>query len=101
MLVLPTPGPPVMTASLEPSTSRTASLCEGDSVLPVRLSTQGNALSRSIWPDGGSPDARSISRSAIVARRDAGPCRNTQASSPTVSEITSPPRDLMVDRRPD
>ena len=33
--VLPTPGPPVTTASLAPSTRRTASSCEGESVLPV------------------------------------------------------------------
>ena len=35
--VLPTPGPPVMTATLEASTSFTASRCDADSVLPVFL----------------------------------------------------------------
>ena len=65
-VVLPTPGPPVTTATLEPSTSFRASRCEVARVLPVRLSTQGMALSRSISGQGGGPDARSISRDAIA-----------------------------------
>ena len=65
-VVLPTPGPPVTTATLEPSTSFKASRCEAARVLPVRPSTQGMALSRSISGQGAGPDARSISLEAIA-----------------------------------
>ncbi|CAO4155318.1 hypothetical protein DHODJN_22085 [Methylorubrum extorquens] len=41
-----------MTQSLEASSSRTASACEGESALPVFCSTQGRALSRSISRPG-------------------------------------------------
>ena len=53
--VLPTPGPPVITATLEASTRRTASRCEAERVLAVFCSTQGRALSRSISGQGGLP----------------------------------------------
>ena len=65
-----------------------ASRCEGERVLPVRLSTQGSALSRSISGQGGVPDARSISRSAMVRSAACRPLRKTQVSPPTVSAMT-------------
>ncbi|GJE43579.1 hypothetical protein AEGHOMDF_2758 [Methylobacterium soli] len=93
VLVLPTPGPPVMTQSFEPSISRTASTCEGESVLPVFCSTQGRALSRSISGQGGVPAARSISRSAMMRSDACSPLRKTQVSPSTMSATTSSPRN--------
>ena len=48
VLVLPTPGPPVITASLDESTSPTASRCDSERVFPVRLSTQVSAFATSM-----------------------------------------------------
>ena len=76
--VLPTPGPPVITVSLAPSTRRTASPCEGESALPVFSGAEGSARSRSISGQGGVPRARRRSRSASDRRRRAdrpGRCR--------------------------
>lgn len=55
MVVLPTPGPPVITMTLLPRTMATASRCEGESVRPVLCSTQGRAFTGSIQPQGGPP----------------------------------------------
>ena len=57
-VVLPTPGPPVMTITLLASASRTASRWEAERVRPVSPSTQGIAFSATISPQGGAPGAR-------------------------------------------
>jgi hypothetical protein len=49
MVVLPTPGPPVMTSTLERSARRMASAWLTVSVSPVRPSIQGRAFSPSIF----------------------------------------------------
>ena len=65
MVVLPTPGPPVMTSTLERSARRMASTWLAASVSPVRPSIQGSALSASISGQGTAPDNRRRSRSAM------------------------------------
>ena len=65
MVVLPTPGPPVMTSTLERSARRMASTWLAASVIPVRPSIHGRALSASISGQGTVPDKRRRSRSAI------------------------------------
>ena len=52
IVVLPTPGPPVMTTTLEVSARRTASAWPGASDRPVFRSTHGNAFSASISGQG-------------------------------------------------
>ncbi|GLI95533.1 hypothetical protein LMG27198_45250 [Methylocystis echinoides] len=47
-VVLPTPGPPVTTATFEARTVSTAARCEAANVFPVRASTQGMAFAASI-----------------------------------------------------
>ncbi len=61
--------------------ARTASRWEAERVLPVRPSTHGRALSRSMAGQGGLPSARAISRSAMARsaacrpfQEDAGLC---------------------------
>ena len=54
-VVLPTPGPPVITATLARSAIAIAARCEAASVLPVFFSTQGMAFSASIAAHGGEP----------------------------------------------
>ena len=56
-VVLPTPGPPVITNTFEASATRTASIWLSASVSFVCFSTQGIALSASINGQGGFPDA--------------------------------------------
>ena len=65
MVVLPTPGPPVMTSTLERSARRMASTWLAASVIPVRPSIHGRALSASISGQGTVPDNSRRSRSAI------------------------------------
>ena len=64
-VVLPTPGPPVITSTFEASATRMASFWLSASASLVRCSTQGIALSASIWGQGGLPTARARSLSAI------------------------------------
>src|SRR5262245_22828468 len=52
-VVLPTPGPPVITVTLARSATRTAAFWLSASVSFVRFSTQGIALSTSITGQGG------------------------------------------------
>jgi hypothetical protein len=54
-VVLPTPGPPVITSTFEPSAARMASLWLSASANLVRFSTQGIAFSASIDGQGGVP----------------------------------------------
>ena len=77
-VVLPTPGPPVMTSTLEASARRTASRWLSARVRPVFSSTQGIALSASIAGQGGAPAAKRSSRSAISRSARCRPARKTQ-----------------------
>ncbi len=61
-VVLPTPGPPVMTRALLDPARRSASRWLAASVIAPRASSQGIARSTSISGQGGSPAARSRSR---------------------------------------
>ena len=64
-VVLPTPGPPVITSTFEDSAMRTACFWLSASTRPVLPSTHGIALSASILGQGVAPAARVRSRSAI------------------------------------
>src|SRR5262252_7791428 len=69
-VVLPTPGPPVITSTLAPSATRMASFWLSASAIFVPPSTQGIALSALIRGRGGSPTAsiRSLSATSRSAR---------------------------------
>ena len=90
MVVLPTPGPPVMTMTLASKASRTAACWLSASVSPVRCSTQGSALSGSIHGHGKVPLAKVSRRSATARSAPCRPARKTQSVSPTRSAITAP-----------
>jgi hypothetical protein len=64
-VVLPTPGPPVITTTFEPSATRMASCWLSASASFVLFSTQGIALSASINGQGGFPTASALSFPAI------------------------------------
>src|SRR3954447_5608996 len=64
IVVLPTPGPPVMTSTLEVSAKRIAAAWLSARDKPVLRSIHGNALSGSIWGQGSAPWARRRSLSA-------------------------------------
>jgi len=66
IVVLPTPGPPVMTRHLLTSASRMASRWLSASLRPLRSSTHETALAPSIDCQGSLPPAILISRSATV-----------------------------------
>ena len=68
-VVLPTPGPPVTTRTLERSASRSASAWLAARVSPVRPSIQGSALSASIAGQGNVPDnnRRNLSATPLSA----------------------------------
>src|SRR5262245_187362 len=55
MVVLPTPGPPVMTRALDISASRIAATWLSARIIPMRFSTHGNAFSGSIHGQGSVP----------------------------------------------
>ncbi len=89
-VVLPTPGPPVITRTLEPSARRTASRWLSARVRPVFSSTQGIARSASMAGQGGVPAAKRRSRSAISRSARCRPERNTHRCPSSVSATTSP-----------
>ena len=64
-VVLPTPGPPVITSTLEPSAVRSAWLWLSASANLVRASTQAIALPASIDGQGGRRPASALSFPAI------------------------------------
>ena len=70
MVVLPTPGPPVTTATLAPSASLTASACCRASAIPASRSYQTIALSASTVSAGAGASRRRASpaASAVSAR---------------------------------
>ena len=64
-VVFPTPGPPVMTITLETSATRSAAFWLSASASFVLCSTHGMALSTSMAGQGGFPTASVLSFSAI------------------------------------
>ena len=90
IVVLPTPGPPVMTETFEESAARTASAWPGARASPVLPSTQGRALSESMSDHGRLPAAIPRRRPAIARSARCNPPRNMQGISPTVSATTLP-----------
>lgn len=90
IVVLPTPGPPVITSSFERSASATAARWLSASASPIRASTQGIARSASISPQGGRPVARARSRVAMPRSAACRPARTTQRVAPTMSATTVP-----------
>ena len=90
MVVFPTPGPPVMTSTLDISASRIAVTWLSAKVSPMCFSTHGKALSGSIDGQGSGPFAIRVSRSAMVRSARCRPARNTHGVSPTRSAITAP-----------
>ena len=85
IVVLPTPGPPVMTTALEVSASRTASAWPCASDRPVFRSTHGNAFSGSISGQGSFPVEMRSGLSAIARSARCRPPRNTTGVSATLS----------------
>ena len=90
MVVLPTPGPPVTTSTLEARARRTAALWLGARESPVRSSIQGRALSGSIRGQGRGPAAMRSRRPAMPRSAPNRPARKTQGVSPTRSATTLP-----------
>ena len=66
MVVLPTPGPPVITATLDRNASRMASVWLSASVRPVFSSIQGSALSVSMSGQAMAGVQSAQNRSAIT-----------------------------------
>src|SRR6516225_119069 len=95
-VVLPTPGPPVMTRTLEVSASMTADLWLSANTRPVRCSIQGIALSGSIHGQGSLPFLSCSSRSAMPRSALYRPARKTQSLSPTLLATTVPSADGTV-----
>ncbi len=79
-VVLPTPGPPVMTRTFDRSASRTASRWLSARVMPALLSTHGMALSASIAGQGREPDASVRRRAAMARSARCSPARKMQGS---------------------
>ena len=90
MVVLPTPGPPVITVTLDISARRTAATWLSARARPMCFSTQGKALSGSIQGHGSVPFASRVSRSAMVRSARCRPARNTHGVTSTWSAITVP-----------
>jgi hypothetical protein len=65
-VVLPTPGPPVITTTLLESAVLTASRWLAANCKPVRRSTHGIALAASMYGQDGLTDTRVLNRSAMV-----------------------------------
>jgi hypothetical protein len=76
VVVLPTPGPPVMTSRFDTRASLRAALWLSASAMPVRCSIQGNTFSGSIHGQGSlsfkSVSSRSAMTSQSAERREAG-----------------------------
>jgi hypothetical protein len=89
-VVLPTPGPPVITSTLARSARRTASRWLSARVIPALRSAQGIARSGSTAGQGGRPSCSRSSRSAMVCSARYRPARNTHGRPATVSATTAP-----------
>ena len=80
-VVLPTPGPPVITSTLARSASRTASRWLSARVIPALRSAQGIACSGSTAGQGGRPARSRRSRSAMPCSARCSPARNTHGAA--------------------
>ena len=90
MVVLPTPGPPVMTSTLEERARRTAASWLSANAIPIRRSIQGRALSGSTLGHGGGPAAIRCNRPAMPRSAPYRPARKTHGISPAASATTFP-----------
>ena len=79
MVVLPTPGPPVMTRTFDIRASRMAAIWLSASARPVFRSIHGSAFSGSMGGQGSGPSTRRRSRSATTCSARYRPPRKTQA----------------------
>src|SRR5277367_1509225 len=84
-VVLPTPGPPVITSTFEASATRTAAIWLWASASFVCFSTQGIALSASINGQGGLPTVSALRFSAISRSARYSPARKTQRRPDSVA----------------
>ena len=82
-VVLPTPGPPVITNTLLARAIRTASRWLAANCRPVRRSTHGIALAASMGGQHGLPDTRIRNRSAMTCSARAGPSGTHSDGPPT------------------
>ena len=90
MVVLPTPGPPVITRTFDNRASRMAAVWLSASDRPVLRSIHGIALSGSMGDQGSVPAIKCRSRSAMTCSARYRPPRKTQGVASTVSAITVP-----------
>src|SRR5580704_4688955 len=84
IVVLPTPGPPVITSAFAVSARRIAALWLSASCRPLRFSTQGRAFSSSIHGQGNLPLTMRISR---AADRLLGPVESRQEGARGVADL--------------
>lgn len=89
-VVLPTPGPPVITMTLDTRAVRVAFFWLSAKARPVFPSTQGIALSAAISGQGGGPSIRAFRRETMDCSARYGPARNTQARFSMESAMTPP-----------
>ncbi|CAO3429353.1 hypothetical protein [Azospirillum doebereinerae] len=89
-VVFPTPGPPVITMTLDANAIRTASFWLAANATPSLPSTQVMALSASISGQGGLPARRRVNRLAITRSASQSFRRKTQSRSPVVPATTIP-----------
>ena len=101
MVVLPTPGPPVMTSTLDISASRMAATWLSARVRPVFCSTHGNALSGSMQGQGSVPLA---SRMQPLGDHLLGPVETGQKHAGRLAHPVGDHaafRKFQIERRPD
>ncbi|MBB4200110.1 hypothetical protein GGD83_003937 [Rhodoblastus sphagnicola] len=89
-VVLPTPGPPVTSATFDFSAMATASSCDAASVFPVFLSAHATATGASISGHGVAPTRKESNRSATPSSAKCKPRRKMQSAPSMASAPTSP-----------
>ncbi len=89
-VVLPTPGPPVITRNLDRTASFSASACRAASFMPSRSSIHGMARSASIARHGGCPAQRLRMRAPITRSAACRPARKTHGVPSTLSPTIVP-----------
>ena len=89
-VVLPTPGPPVITATLDAEHQpHSLALRRRQGLAGPALDPRQGLVEVDLG-QGGAPEARSISRRAMACSARCSPLRKTQVSSPMVSAMISP-----------
>ena len=86
-VVLPTPGPPVMTVTLPLMAVATAERWDSERVMPVRDSAQGMARSGSMVPQTGGPESSRRSPAAMPSSARCKGVRKT-AGRPSMGSST-------------